>query len=400
LLFIIGIMSQLDISIHTATNEKAQDGASTSAAPSPDNADARSPSPKNVRPPIDYTSPRAFARSAYARFASIWTRQFVLSLLAGQLVSFCITVSNVTTTELVNRGWALSTTQTLFMYFSLFVTYTPYTIYQYGFRGWTRMIWKDGWKYFFLAACDVEGNFLGVKAYDYTNLLSCELLDAWAIPVCLFFCWVYMRTKFHWTQFLGVLICIGGLGMLVASDLLTDKNYSAPNRGEGDAFMIVAATLYGFTNATEEFFVRRRPLYEVVGQIGMWGMLINGCQAAGLEHAGMRTATWDGATIGILISYTVAMFILYTVAPMVYRMASSAFYNISLLTSDFYGLIFGLILFRYHPFWLYFPAFCVVILGLVIYFWHATPEEQGKLNLQRPGYVIRGEPDEPDMEQV
>ncbi|EIW83608.1 DUF914-domain-containing protein [Coniophora puteana RWD-64-598 SS2] len=387
-------MSRLDISsIHPATNEKAQDGASTSAAPSPDGADARSPGPKNVRPPIDYTSPRTFARSAYARFASIWTRQFVLSLLAGQLVSFCITVANVTTTELVNRGWALSTTQTLFMYFSLFVTYTPYTIYQYGFRGWTRMIWKDGWKYFFLAACDVEGNFLGVKAYDYTNLLSCELLDAWAIPVCLFFCWVYMRTKFHWTHLLGVLICIGGLGMLVASDLLTDKNYSAPNRGEGDAFMIVAATLYGFTNATEEFFVRRRPLYEVVGQIGMWGMLINGCQAAGLEHAHMRTATWDGATIGILVSYTVAMFILYTVAPMVYRMASSAFYNISLLTSDFYGLIFGK---RYHPFWLYFPAFCVVILGLVIYFWHATPEEQGKLDPQRPEYIMQARRHERD----
>jgi hypothetical protein len=39
------------------------------------------------------------------------------------------------------------------------------------------------------------------------------------------------------------------------------------------------------------------------------------------------------------------MFILYTVAPILYRMASSAFYNISLLTSDFYGLLFGLFLF-------------------------------------------------------
>ena len=24
----------------------------------------------------------------------------------------------------------------------------------------------------------------------------------WAIPVCLFFSWVYMRTKYHWTQLL------------------------------------------------------------------------------------------------------------------------------------------------------------------------------------------------------
>ena len=40
------------------------------------------------------------------------------------------------------------------------------------------MILRDGWKYFILGACDVEGNFLVVKAYNYTNLLSCMLLDA------------------------------------------------------------------------------------------------------------------------------------------------------------------------------------------------------------------------------
>jgi solute carrier family 35, member F1/2 len=43
----------------------------------------------------------------------------------------------------------------------------------------------------------------------------------------------------------GVLISVGGLGMLVTSDLLTDKNYPALNKGKGDAFMILGATLYG-----------------------------------------------------------------------------------------------------------------------------------------------------------
>lgn len=117
----------------------------------------------------------------------------------------------------------------------------------------------------------------------------------------------------------------------------------------------------------------------------MWGFLICGAQAAGLEHNDMKTATWNGATsapfclyflcnfahascysfrfvVGILIAYTActfvsrllywfvmlicdfvlsAMFILYTVAPLLYRMASSTYYNLSLLSSDFYGLLFG-----------------------------------------------------------
>ncbi|TCD61781.1 hypothetical protein EIP91_007959 [Steccherinum ochraceum] len=341
------------------------------------------------RPPIDYSSRSAFFQSVWHRFVSLWTKRFVLSLLAGQVVSLCITCTNLTTTELVMRNWSLPTTQTFFLYFSLLVIYTPYTIYQYGFKGWGKMILRDGWKYFFLAACDVEGNFLVVKAYEYTTLLSCMLLDAWAIPVCLFFCWVYMRPAYRWTQILGILICVLGLGLLVASDEITDKDWPALSRAKGDVFMLVGATLYGFTNATEEFFVRKRPLYEVVGQLGMWGTLINGIQAAGLEHNDMRTASWNGATIGLLVAYTAAMFILYTVAPILYRMASSAYYNISLLTSDFYGLLFGLFLFHYRVYWLYFIAFFIVVVGLVIYFWAATPEEQGKLDPRAPEYVAR-----------
>ena len=178
--------------------------------------------------------------------------------------------------------------------------------------------------------------------------------------------------------------------MLVASDELTDKDWPALSRAKGDVFMLVGATLYGFStsiaftslfsarletqnecvtaNATEEFFVRRSPLYEVVGQLGMWGTLINGIQAASLEHYDMTQASWNGATskstlwwrpvsfcsndlilsssaVGLLVAYTAAMFILYTVAPILYRMASSAYYNLSLLSSDFYGLLFGLFLF-------------------------------------------------------
>ena len=69
-----------------------------------------------TRPPVVFSSPGAFARSFAARWKSIWTRRFILSLLAGQVASLCITCTNVTTTGLVNRGWTLSTTQGFFLY--------------------------------------------------------------------------------------------------------------------------------------------------------------------------------------------------------------------------------------------------------------------------------------------
>lgn len=66
---------------------------------------------------------------------------------------------------------------------------------------------------------------------------------------------------------------MSGLGLLVASDTLTGKDYEAANMLKGDLFMIAGATLYGFTNACEESLVKKRPLFEVVGQIGFWGVI-------------------------------------------------------------------------------------------------------------------------------
>lgn len=261
-------------------------------------------------------------------------------------------------------------------------------MYKYGLKGWVELVKRDGWKYFILAACDVEANFLVVKAFSYTDLLSCMLLDAWAIPICLFFSWVYMRVKYHWTQILSVIICIVGQGLLVTSDILTGKNWAGPNKGIGDALLIAGATLYGFTNATEEFLARKRPLYEVIGQLGMFGFIINGIQASALEYNLVKNGNWNGTTAGLLLAYTSAMLILYTLAPILFRLSSSAYFNLSSLSRSFYGLLFGLLLFRSKPYWLYFVSQVVVVFGLVAYFWSSAPEEQGIVDSQTPGYIV------------
>ena len=52
---------------------------------------------------------------------------------------------------------------------------------------------------FFLAACDVEGNFLVVKAYQYTTLLSCMLLDAYVslfLPCLPDYCVIFLTHAF------------------------------------------------------------------------------------------------------------------------------------------------------------------------------------------------------------
>lgn len=76
------------------------------------------------------------------------------------------------------------------------------------------------------------------------------------------FAFFLVRARYHWSQVLGALICIGGLALIVVSDWKTDKvrgtqprswksitdlslneqNYPANNRVLGDILMLIGAT--------------------------------------------------------------------------------------------------------------------------------------------------------------
>jgi solute carrier family 35, member F1/2 len=117
-----------------------------------------------------------------------------------------------------------------------------------------------------------------VKGFGYTNLLSAELLDACSIITVVVLSFLFMKVRYHWTQIFGIMVCLGGLGLLVASDAKTyppimnvlrcrGKNYGAIEAVKGDLFVILGACCYGVSNVLEEFLVSKRPLYEVVGQV-------------------------------------------------------------------------------------------------------------------------------------
>ena len=129
------------------------------------------------------------------------------------------------------------------------------------------------------------------------------------------------------------------MGILLASDHITGANGGNISRGnqlKGDLFALLGATFYGMSNVAEEFLVSKRPLYEVVGQLGFWGMITNGTQAGIFDRASFRAATWNGKVAGYIVGYTLCLTIFYSLAPLVFRLASAAFFNISLLTGNFW----------------------------------------------------------------
>lgn len=183
-----------------------------------------------------------------------------------------------------------------------------------------------------------------------------------------------MKVRYRWLQYVGVLIALGGMGMLIASDVMEGKDYAAVDAVKGDLFCLLGATLYGFSNVGEELMARKHPLYEVIGMFTFFATIINFVQLMILERNEFSAFASNPEAVGMVMVYTVCMFILYSLAPVMFRLGSAVLYNLSLLTCNFYGLIFGIGLFGYHITIMYPFAYVVIILGIAIYHIFPTPE--------------------------
>lgn len=302
-------------------------------------------------------------------YTYLTTKDFWIVLVIGQVLALCITATNTFSTLLVIKGTSIPAFQTLFNYILLTLIYTTYTIYKYGPKKYFKLLLVDGWKYAILSFMDVEGNYFTVLAYRYTNLMSAQLLNFWSIVCVVIVSFVLLRVRYKWAQIAGILICCGGMGLLLGSDHITSgTGASTPTQVKGDLFGLAGATFYGLSNVFEEWFVSKRPMYEVLGMLGLFGVVINGVTAAIFDRSSFQSATWDGQVGGYIVGYTLALCLFYTLAPIILRMASAAFFDISLLTGNFWGVIIGIKVFGYTIYYLYPIAFVMIILGLVVYF--------------------------------
>ena len=346
-------------------------GSSSSTEMSPTH-DTRHGGPEIVDQSAETGDNKVPGKQSWAgKLAYFKTRDFWTILILGQVLAICITGTNTLTTLLVIEGTSIPAFQTFFNYVLLNIMYTGFTWHRYGLKKWYRVILKDGWKYIILSFCDVEGNYFTVLAYRYTTILSAQLINFWAIVIVVFISFIFLRVRYHWAQVLGIFVCIGGMGLLLASDHITGSNggdISSGNQLKGDLFALAGATFYGLSNVAEEWFVSERPLYEVIGQLGFWGMIINGVQAGIFDRHSFQIATWNGKVGGYLVGYTLILTFFYSLTPILYRLASAAFFNISLLTGNFWGVIIGIQVFHLHVHWMYPLAFTLIMVGHFVYY--------------------------------
>ena len=106
------------------------------------------------------------------------------------------------------------------------------------------------WQWLLLALSDVEANYFLVLAYQYTDITSVSLLDAFSVPAVMLFSRLLFRTRYSPRQLLAVAICLSGLVVLVVSDAVFRTRHSAdalpqspslPPAAAPSAFALVAS---------------------------------------------------------------------------------------------------------------------------------------------------------------
>ncbi|KAL5570432.1 hypothetical protein UlMin_027007 [Ulmus minor] len=303
-------------------------------------------------------------------FKEFWTKQTLIGLGLGQFLSLLITSTGFSSSELSKKGIDAPTSQSFLNYVLLAIVYGSIMLYR-------MKPLKAKWYYYvILGLVDVEANFLVVKAYQYTSITSVMLLDCWSIPSVMLLTWLFLKTKYRFQKITGVAVCIAGLVLVVFSDVHAGDRAGGSNPRKGDILVIAGATLYAISNVSEEFLVKNADRVELMAMLGLFGAIVSAIQVAIFERDNLKSIHWTAGAALPFFGFSVAMFMFYSLVPILLKMNGSTMLNLSLLTSDMWAVVIRIFAYHEKVDWMYFLAFGAVVVGLVVYSGGDKEEDQ------------------------
>ena len=242
--------------------------------------------------------------------------------------------------------------------------------------------------YIISAILDVEANFLVILAYNYTSITSVMLLDCFTIPCAMFFSYICLGCTYRYKHMIGVILCLLGLSCIIMNDSLqqqqqdNDDNDNNSNPVLGDILCLCGAILYAASNILQEFLVKFHNREEYLGKLGVFGIMIAIIQFMIIDYPSIETNNNNNNIFTLTMIFTMIGFILclnfmYINTTIFLQSNDAILFNLSLLTSDVYAVIFTYFYEGYLVSWLYFIAFSLVIIGLIIYHIEKPPIEIG-----------------------
>ena len=225
--------------------------------------------------------------------------------------------------------------------------------------------------YIFAAFLDLEANFLVLSAYNYTSITSIMMLDCFTIPSAMLLSSYFLRAKYQTRHSIGVFICIMGLGCIIASDLRSGE--SGDNAVLGDLMCLLGAFLYACSNVLQEKVVKTQNREEYLGMIGLCGACLSSIQCLICDFDSMRRSEWSLEMWLCILGFVACLFCMYVNTSLFLQSGDSTLFNLSLLTSDVYAVIFSYFFTGELVHWLYFVGFALILVGLTLYHSTAKP---------------------------
>jgi solute carrier family 35 protein F1/2 len=227
------------------------------------------------------------------------------------------------------------------------------------------------------AVVDVEANFLIIQAYNYTSITSIMLLDCFTIPCVMALSYLFLGYRFNYWHFIGVSLCISGLICVFISDSLSEEeiNGSGSNQFFGDFLALLGSSLYAVSNVSQEYLVKYYDRDEYLGYVGSFGAAISFVQMMVLDFKRMKRIVFSSTIILSICGFVSCLFFMYTNTSAFLQHGDSTLFNLSLLTSDVYAILFSYFFYGSLVKWLYFLAFALVAIGLIIYHSAESPAQ-------------------------
>lgn len=266
------------------------------------------------------------------------------------------------------------------------------------------------WVYFIRGLLDVEANYLTFLGYRYTTFSSASLFDSLAIPSAMVASRLILGRKYRMAHLIGAIVCMCGVIWNVLIDYHQDiedsqnedQDNKYPNKTLGDFLTILGGILYGLNDVLAEIAVKNYGgTHEFLGMVGFFGTIVSIVQAAVLETDQIKKYFYKSELAGdenssnncslieswsFLIAYSIVMYISYVGTAFFLKVSEAAILNLSLLTADFWSVIFTMSVQQILPSPMFWVALFLIISGVFIYEIAPSPLSEERDN--RPNHIV------------
>jgi solute carrier family 35, member F1/2 len=129
---------------------------------------------------------------------------------------------------------------------------------------------------------------------------------------------------------------------------------------------------------------------EFLGMLGINGAVIAAIQMTIFEISKIKSTEWNGASISFAGGYVLCLFCMYSTTSFFLKTSDAALFNLSLLTSDVYAVIFAFFMYGDSVHWLYYVAFSLTASGLVVYSTAGPMHSDGVIAIEELRGVLKG----------